>query len=154
MLILLAVAATCKAADYVWTGAGGDSAWNTPANWKPDTGYPRSGDSATFPQTTSPVTVALHGDQAVRSIVFDPVQQVSYTITGDTLTLDDGGSILFRKLAQDAGMHAHSRQIIESAIRLAGRASFGNENRWYFGNELMAQVEGAGSRRRGGPGDL
>lgn len=142
ILIGLAMAVCCNAADYVWTGGGHDGCWTTPANWNPGTGFPHSGDSVTFPESSSNVTVNLGGDQSARAIVFNPVQHVSYKLTGGSLTLDDGGSILYRQLGKEAGLHAQARQIIESAIRLKGSATFGSENRWYFGNELLVLAGG------------
>ena len=38
------------AAEYTWTGAGGDDhGWRTPANWGQTVNYPGSGDRAIFP---------------------------------------------------------------------------------------------------------
>lgn len=132
----------CLAADYVWTGAAKDGFWNTAANWKPDTGFPRSGDNVMLPAATAAVTIKLNGDQAVRSLTFNPVAAYSYTLAGNSLTLDDGGKIHFLKLAKEA-----ARQIITSDIKLAGKATIGNENRWYFGDELLSlrgKISGAG----------
>ncbi len=131
------------AADYVWTGAGKDGFWNTPANWKPDTGFPRSGDNVMFPVATANVTVNLNGDQAARAVTFNPSTGFAYTLAGNTLTLDDGGEINFLKL--DSGKTGV--QIISSDIKLAGSATFRNENRFYLGGEILAiqgRISGGG----------
>ncbi len=137
----------CHATDYVWTGGGKDGFWNTPANWQPDKGFPRSGDNVVLPPSTAKVTINLNGDQAVRSVTFNPQAPFCYTIAGNTLTLDDGGRIHFLQLAKDAGMDDAAVQIITSDIKLAGNATLGNENRWYFGGELLSlrgRISGAG----------
>jgi ferredoxin len=128
----------CHATDYVWSGGGKDGCWNTPANWQPDKGFPRSGDNVVLPPTTAKVTINLNGDQAVRSVTFNPQAPFCYIIAGNTLTLDDGGGIQFLQLAKDAGMDDAAVQIITSDIKLAGNATFGNDNRWYFGGELLS----------------
>jgi len=138
IMFVLGFCGVSGATDYVWTGAGKDNSWNTPANWKPDSGFPRSGDNVEFPETSRNVTVNLNGDQAVRSVTFNPVALFSYTISSNTLTLDDGGTIKFLKLSKDVGMHQSAVQVISSDIRLAGSATFGNENRWYFGGERLS----------------
>jgi len=132
------IGGACHATEYVWTGAAKDGFWTTPANWMPATGFPKSGDNVTLPPATAAVTINLHGDQAVRSVTFNPVAPFRYTIAGDTLTLDAGGKIHFLKLEKDAGMDDAAVQIITSELKLAGSASIGNENRWYFGGELCA----------------
>ena len=145
--LLLACAQVCRATDYVWTGTAKDGLWTTPANWNPATGFPKSGDNVMLPPATAKVTINLHGNQAVHSLTFNPQEQIRYTIEGDTLTLDDGGKIHFMKLAKDAGMGDVAVQVITSDIKLAGNASIGNENRWYFGGELLSlrgKISGAG----------
>ncbi len=138
----------CHATDYVWTGAAKDGFWTTQDNWSPNTGYPRSGDNVTLPPATAKVTINLHGDQAVRSLTFNPQAPFCYAIEGNTLTLDDGGNIRFLQLAKDAGMDDAAVQVITSDIKLAGNATIGNENRWYFGGELLSfrgRISGAGN---------
>jgi len=154
----LILAASTQSAEYVWTGAGNDGNWATAANWKPGTGFPRSGDDAVFPEASSNNTVMLNGDQAVHSITFNPVNLFSYFIKGNSLTLDDGGQVRFLKMKGDVGMHQSAVQVISSDIKLAGRVTFGNENRWYLGGEQMS-IQGriSGSHEitidseRGGP---
>ena len=124
--------AASYAADYVWTGAGKDGFWNTPSNWNPATGFPRSGDNVLFPEASTNVTVCLNGDQAVRSVTFNPVGAFSYMIVSNTLSFDDGGKIHFLKLAGNGAV-----QSINSDIKLAGSLMIGNENRWYLGGELL-----------------
>ena len=136
--ILLATTPFCGAADYAWTGAANDGFWTTPANWNPATGVPKSGDNVLLPPTTAKVTINLHGNQAARSLTFNPQAPFRYAIEGDTLTLDDGGGIHFMKLAKDAGMGDAAVQIITSDLKLAGSATIGKENRWYFGGELLS----------------
>lgn len=148
VFVTLSSAPLCRATDYVWSGAAKDGYWDTPANWKPDAGFPRSGDNVMLPPTTAKVTINLHGDQAVRSVTFNPQAPFSYTLTGNTLTLDDGGQIRFLQLAKDAGMDDAARQGISSDLKLAGNATIGNENRWYFGGELLdirGHISGAGT---------
>ena len=145
--IVLSSTHVCHATDYVWTGAAKDGFWTTPANWNPATGFPKSGDNVMLPPATAKVTITLHGNQAVRSLTFNPQAPFRYTIDGDTLTLDDGGKIHFMQLAKDAGMDDAAVQIITSDIKLAGNATIGNENRWYFGGELLSlrgHITGAG----------
>ena len=137
----------CHATDYVWSGVGKDGLWTTPANWQPDTGFPRSGDTVVLPPTTANVTINLNGNQAVRSVTFNPVSLASYTLTGNTLTLDHGGKVGFLKLAKEAGLNTSAVQTIECDLKLAGSATFGNANRWYFGSERMriaGHVSGSG----------
>ncbi len=134
ILIALSSVAPCHAADYVWTGAGKDGFWNTPANWKPDTGFPRSGDHVMFPKAAASTTINLNGNQAVRSITFDPVVSFSYTLAGNTLTLDDGGSL--RGLKYAAGSAAV--MIVTSDLHLAGKATFANGNIWFLGEERLS----------------
>lgn len=71
----------CHATDYVWSGVGKDGLWTTPTNWQPNTGFPRSGDTVVLPPITANVTINLNGDQAVRSVTFNPVSLASYTLT-------------------------------------------------------------------------
>jgi len=137
-----------RAAEYSWTGAAGDGLWHTPGNWKPSSGFPHSGDDVIFPQAAADAVVRLEGEQAVRSLTFAPVAVHSYRLEGGTLTLDDGGKIRFLKLAQEVGRGESAVQVIASKLRLQGATTFGNENRWYLGGELLrlaGGVEGAGT---------
>ncbi len=134
----------CHATDYVWTGAGKDGFWNTPANWQPATGFPRSGDNVMFPKATAHTTVNLNGNQAVRSITFDPVVSFSYTLAGNTLTLDDGGSVRGLKYAEGSA----AVMIVTSDLRLAGKATLGNANTWFMGEERLSirgRITGTGT---------
>lgn len=46
---LVMMAGMTMAADYSWTGNGGDTNWTTPLNWQGGTGFPgASGDVATL----------------------------------------------------------------------------------------------------------
>jgi lysophospholipase L1-like esterase len=131
-----------RAAEFVWTGAAGDGSWNHPGNWRPSTGFPGAGDDVVFPEAAANVTVRLNGGQAARSVTFHPVALFSYTLEGAALTLDDGGKIRFLKLAADVGPGKSAVQTIASDLVLAGSATIGNENRWYFGGELL-RIDGA-----------
>jgi len=133
-LAVLSFGTVCSAKDYVWTGAAKDGLWSTPANWTPSSDYPHLGDNVVFPKASANTTVKLNGDQAVRSVTFDPAAPFSYTIEGNTLTLDDGGSVRFLKLPTGSA----AVMAVTCNIHLAGNATFGNANVWYFGEERLS----------------
>lgn len=141
LLVFLHPAAV-EGGEFTWTGAAKDGFWDTPGNWRPATGIPRAGDDVVFPALTANVTVRLKAEQAARSVTFHPVSLFSYTLEGASLKLDDGGKIRFLKLAEDVGLGKSAVQTIASDLVLAGSATVGNENRWYFGSELL-RIDGA-----------
>ena len=137
VIAVLAMSGSVDAVEYTWTGAGGDGHWGTKANWKPASGVPGAGDDVIFPETEKPVEITLEADHAARSITFNPGNPVAYTINGCSITLDDDGVISYLKLVKDPGLKRNAKQTINSDLKLAGRATIRNENRWFVGNELL-----------------
>ncbi len=73
-----------------WTGAA-DGKWGNAANWSSGSA-PGSGQNVVFNNNTQ-ANIILDGNQHVASITFDAAPTGSFTFSGDTLTLDAGGSI-------------------------------------------------------------
>lgn len=126
VIAALTMSRPADAVEYTWTGAGGDGRWGTKANWSPYTGIPKSGDDVVLPEASANVVITLEADQAARSITFNPVNLFAYTLEGKSITLDDGGRIQFLKLAKGPPLGTKACQRVNSNIKLAGHASFGN----------------------------
>ena len=64
----VAIAATCNAAECVWTGAGGDGNWSTPANWR-DSAVPGQNDTAIF-ENSEPLSLRLPSESGAQNFQF------------------------------------------------------------------------------------
>lgn len=135
--VVVLIGGSAHAVEYTWTGAGGDGRWGTTANWSPSTGVPGSGDDVMLPETRANAVITLEADHAARSITFDPVNHITYTLEGKSLTLDDEGRIHVRAFTSGLAFGERAMQQIACDVRLAGRATIGNDNRWFLGNERL-----------------
>jgi lysophospholipase L1-like esterase len=134
---LTSLPAEAEGVAFLWTGKGGDGQWGTKENWHPSSGVPGSGDNVIFPEIHADVEITLAADQAARSITFDPVNPFAYTLKGKSITIDDGGTVHFRALKTGLKFKQSAVQEIHCDLRLAGKATIGNDNRWYLGLERL-----------------
>ncbi|HNX68287.1 MAG TPA: autotransporter domain-containing protein [Candidatus Omnitrophota bacterium] len=119
----------------VWTGGGGDGVWGSTGNWLNNT-IPGTGEKATFSSDGSGHTLisldnrfdppGTPGAKTIRDIQFDnsAADLASYTIGRagtDTLTIDDGGSIVMND-------NVVTTQTIAADVTLAGSATFTNNS--------------------------
>lgn len=91
----LVMAGPASATDYTWTGNSGDVAtdndWRVNANWRPSTGYPGSGDTATIPDVVNDPVIDQQ-DEAVKILTIE--HDGLLTVTGQTLTISGTGGYL------------------------------------------------------------
>ena len=152
VLVFALSLASSHATEYVWTGAK-DANWNTPANWRPNSGVPGKDDHVAIAGLKGNATITLAGDTAVRSLTFDPGALHACTIEKNTLVLVDGARIVFAKLPGDVGMGKTASQTIAGGLRISGRVTLANMNRAYLGGErirIEAPIDGDGTIVVGG----
>lgn len=81
------------ARDYTWTGGGSDTNWTTSANWGVSSGYPSSGDTATF-TGSSEITVTLDSDLTVSGLNFNTAGSNKITVNLNSHTLTCSGDLI------------------------------------------------------------
>ena len=144
---------TWSTSSYIWTGAGADNNWTTPANWGLASGYPGSSGAANSQNTDnvlvpSAATITLTGNAYLTGV----------TISGN-LTLTGGGTLYARTIsgskvilsgatlrAYQNGKTADANSlVISSDVEIAD----GTENGFYMGktsdNNFSTQFELAGA---------
>lgn len=100
-LLLLATAPPAEAALRLWTGAGPNAFWSTPANWNP-AGPPQNGDDLIFPAgaprrtSTNDLTARTFG------FVFFNGASSDFELRGNAVTLSGGLSAINTGVPTDA----------------------------------------------------
>ncbi len=87
LVVIPAVSRTAWAATVVWTGAGGDNLWNTPANWSGGN-IPGPGDDVLIDVSGDPVIFLESVGATVRSVQCTE----SFLLDNGTLSLTGGSS--------------------------------------------------------------
>jgi lysophospholipase L1-like esterase len=141
-----------RAGDFVWTGAK-DANWNDAANWLATESVPGQNDAVVVGGLKQSTKIVLSSDGAVHSLTFDPRSLLPCTIEGRSFVLANKSQIDFLKLPSDVGFGKTAIQAIASDLKLSGRVTFRNQNRWYYGGERLSirgRISGTGTIVIGG----
>jgi len=156
MLLSVVTAGVANAADFAWNDPANGGAWDTVAFWTNNSAYPNSFiDTAVFPQPTNDtpnvayaVTVTSTGSKSVKALIFrgpsrTSLPRTAYTISGDPITIADGGMIIHEQFSTWNPVN----QTINNAIVFSGDASI--TNLWNGQNgstfALNGQLSGSGT---------
>lgn len=116
--------ASSSAETLIWNGSSGDT-WNDDGKWLPSYGiYPQSFDTAVLSNHVAGGTINLNGDQAVWRLDFGSLVNHAipgYTISGNTLTIGEGGIHQYGRL---------NNATFNSAIRLATDSIIAEYSSW------------------------
>ncbi|MCL1920743.1 MAG: autotransporter-associated beta strand repeat-containing protein [Kiritimatiellaeota bacterium] len=96
--VVLTVSDRAVSAPIVWAGSA-DSLWDVPGNWL--SGPPVRGSQASFPGSASRKAVSVTPGAVTGEMAFD--SEAGYTLSGETLTLDNSGRV--GHVAVEQGAH-------------------------------------------------
>ena len=148
-MLALGLSGAGWAAEYTWTGGGGDGRWTTPGNWNPNTGSPQNVDTAVFTQSA---TVKPPYGFTLESLVLAGDVTLDFTEGSSTLEVRElvvrGGNPVFKSSPPDSG--PGSKFILSDGlggnarIRVPGGASLTLEGQSVSGGGGALRLAGGG----------